>query len=75
MKRFLLALACVAGSNAFVLGGGAKEALQDARNRYRQAVAQHGQESREAKKARQNLRAARQDFHNQRRERQHRQAQ
>lgn len=43
--------------------------LDEARNKYREAVAQYGAGSREAREARESLRGARHSFHHQRRER------
>ena len=66
--RQISILLLMAGSS-LVWGADTKESLEQARSRYRQAVSEHGDQSREAKDARRDLRVTRRAFHAERRER------
>ncbi len=59
----------VLAASPMVWGVDSQKNLTQARSEYRQAVARHGANSLEARKARQNLRTTRRSFHAERRQR------
>lgn len=61
--RALLLCGLMTGSLSFCGAESTKEHLEKARSTYQQAVTQHGAQSPQAQKARQNLRAARKNYH------------
>jgi hypothetical protein len=68
MKPRLLVLLGLLTGSSMVWGADTRKDLTQARADYRQAVTRHGENSVEAHRARQHLRAARRTFHDERRQ-------